>query len=206
MPSVKKKTLKIQATPLKPEASMTASGQAEVLSRPSSSLLADVYKTKEFKNGWANEVRFHVARNLLHLRRYRNMSQIAVGKAMGTSQSAVARIESGQENITLDTLQRLTLAMKGRFQVSIRPQEYQIQERQPWWELIGPRAETPWTIVQVAGKRGTQADEVLIHLERSHGLAIANTLEVGAAGLLAHAETSDGFEGLKKWQRNIEHK
>lgn len=170
---------------------MTASSEAEVLLRSSSSPLAEVYKTEEFKNEWANDIRFHVARNLLHLRRCRNMSQTAVGKAMGTSQSAVARIESAQENITLDTLQRLTIALKGRFQVSISPQEYQIQERRPWWEFIGPTAQNPWSIVRWAGMRGARLDEVLIHLERPHGLAIADTLAAGSAGLLAPAGTSD---------------
>jgi transcriptional regulator with XRE-family HTH domain len=170
---------------------MRASVQAEVLSRSSSSPLTEIYQTEEFKNEWANDVRFHVARHLLHLRRYRNMSQIAVGKAMGTSQSAIARIESAQENITLDTLERLTVALKGRFQVSIFPQEYKTPERRPWWDLIGARRNKPWTVVQMAGKRGAQLDEVLIHLERAHELKIANTLVAGSAGLLAPAETSE---------------
>ena len=120
----------------KPGVSTTASAPAEVLSRPLNSPLAEVYKTEEFKDAWDNDVRFHVARNLLHLRRYRSMTQSAAGKIMGTSQSAIARIETGQENITLDTLQRHTAALNGRFYVSIRPREFQSQPIVPWWEQL----------------------------------------------------------------------
>lgn len=97
------------------------------------SQLAEVYKTKEFVNEWANDPRFHVARNLLYLRRYQKMSQKDVARVIGISRSAVARIESAQEDITLDTLQRLVVALKGRFLVSIAPEEFAPPCR-PWWE------------------------------------------------------------------------
>jgi transcriptional regulator with XRE-family HTH domain len=173
--SAKKRTKRIRATPTKPD----VLPEVVVLSRSSSSPLTEVYKTEEFKNEWANEVRFHVARNLLHLRRYRAMTQVAVGNAMGTSQSAVARIESAQENITLDTLQRLVLALKGRFQVSIHPQEYPLQQRNPWWEATNPATETSWSIFALAGRRGVRTDQVLVGFERSHGLSVANTSVLG---------------------------
>jgi transcriptional regulator with XRE-family HTH domain len=189
--SVRRKTPKTGATPQKPETSIAASGQGEVLSRPSSSPLAEVYQTEEFRNAWANDVRFHVARNFLHLRRYRRMSQDAVGRVMGTSQSAVARIESAQENITLDTLQRLIVALSGRFHISICPQEYPFQQQRPWWEAIRSTTETRWTITGFAGRRGVQTDQVLVGLERFHGLSIANTSALGASSLLVEGKTSE---------------
>jgi transcriptional regulator with XRE-family HTH domain len=167
MRSAKKRTKKTHATPAKPCASLTAYGQAEVVSSSSSSPLADIYKTEEFRNEWANDVRFHVARNVLYLRRYRRMSQSSVALAMETSQSAIARIESAQENITLDTLQRLTVALNGRFSISIPPQEHSPQPTRPWWELI-ESANKPWTVVGVVARRNYQTEQVVVGLERRH--------------------------------------
>jgi len=98
--------------------------------------LAEIYETEQFKNEWANNVRFHVARNILQLRRYRKESQSSVAGKMGTSQSAIARMETGQENITLDTLERLTDSLRGRFYVSIYPQECPFRPIMPWWEWL----------------------------------------------------------------------
>src|ERR1022692_828540 len=93
--SAKKPTKKTQKTRSKPGASMKESSPAEAVSRRSSSPLAEVYKSESFKKSWANDVRFHVAHNLVYLRRYRQVSQSQLGIAIGTSQSAIARIESG---------------------------------------------------------------------------------------------------------------
>ena len=90
--------------PSRPDGLPTGSVPAEVAYGPSNSLLGEVYKTKEFQKEWANDVRFHVARNLLYLRKFRRKSQATVAKAVGTSQSAIARIETAQENATLDTV------------------------------------------------------------------------------------------------------
>ncbi len=165
MPSVKRRTKKTLATPSEPGASLTKYGQADVLSRPSSSQLADAYETDEFLNEWANDVQFHLARNLLHLRRYRRMSQNSVARAMGTSQSAIARIESGQENITLDTLRRLVVALRGRFYVSIPPQESAPRQIRPWWE-VDDSQRSQWMLVGYEARRDRQADQVLLALER----------------------------------------
>jgi transcriptional regulator with XRE-family HTH domain len=143
---------------------MTGSGQGEVLLRSSISPLAELYKTERFKTAWANEVRFHVARNLLHLRRYRRLSQGRVAKAMGTSQSAVARIESGQENITEDTLQRMIGALDGQFYVSIHPRELRCWHERPWWESLGSEKTfgTSWNLKAIASKQSEGMSEILI--------------------------------------------
>ena len=188
--SARKRTKKTQTMPSKPGASPTIYGQGEVLSRPSSSPLAEVYRTKEFRNEWANNVQSHVARNLLHLRRYRRMSQARVGEAMGTSQSAIARIESAQENITLDTLQRLVVALDGRFYVSIVPQEYPAKQELPWWESINSM-DASWNVVRCVTNRSAQADQVLLGLERPRGqyLSAAGTHAGGIVGLLEASTT-----------------
>src|SRR5688572_2342298 len=151
--SASKKTEKTRRMASSPSKSLTQYGPTEVLPRPSNSRLAEVYQTEEFKKAWANDVRFHVARNLLYLRRYSGKSQDAVAQAMGTSQSAVARIESGQENITLDTLQRHIVALDGRFYISIHPQAYRLRPPSPWWETIASPTNTRWHITPVAARR-----------------------------------------------------
>src|SRR5262249_41166339 len=55
---------------------------------------------------------------------------------MKTSQSAIARIETGRENVTADTLERLIGALHGRFYVSIHPQECHVPTMMPWWEWL----------------------------------------------------------------------
>jgi transcriptional regulator with XRE-family HTH domain len=164
-------------------------GQAEVLSRPSSSRLANVYKTDEFLSDWSNDIQFHVARNLLHLRRYRKMSQTSVAQAVGTSQSAIARIESGQENITLDTLRRLVASLKGRFQVSIPPEECAPSWVRPWWEASDSTL-NQWAVISCIGRRTCEADQVIVGLERHHELdRSTSTLPTGTTMLIAESHT-----------------
>jgi transcriptional regulator with XRE-family HTH domain len=155
-------------------------GQAEVLSRPSNSRLADLYKTKDFVQGWENDVPFHIARNVLQLRRYRGLSQSKLAKELGSSQSAIARIESGQENITLDTLQRLIVALRARFHVSISPEEHSSRQTHPWWKLSG--STNPWIIVGSGSCQTSESDRLIIMAERprqdyiTHGGTFPNLL------------------------------
>ncbi len=194
-PSVRNRTPKIQKRPLTPEVLRTGYDQPEVLSRPSNSRLAEVYKTEEFINEWANNVPFHVASNVLHLRRYRRLSQSKLAKEMGTSQSAIARIESGQENITLGTLQRLITSLKGRFHISISPSEYRVSQQRPWWELQ-LHTETPWTLVDCVSRRTTESDQLIIGLERKNEAHETATLTANAARLLPQsAGTSQTARG-----------
>ena len=139
-----------------------------MLSRPSNSRLAETYKTEEFLDEWCNDVQAHVARNLLYLRRYRRMSQASVAKAIGTSQPAIARIESGQENITLDTLRRLIVAMKGRFFISTPPRECAPHQANTWWEVNESTAGS-WCVVGWAVRRSDLKDQAIVGMERAHG-------------------------------------
>jgi transcriptional regulator with XRE-family HTH domain len=117
------------------------------------------------------------------------MSQAEVSKAMGTSQSAVARIESAQENITVDTLQRLIVALNGRFHVSIQPQEYPEQpQKRPWWE-VARRVESGWTVVRIEGLRNSQTDQFIVGLERPHGLYTTSPIALSKAGMLHEGKT-----------------
>lgn len=92
-------------------------------SLPSSSPLASRYDTTEFKLALDNDISAHVAEHALHLRRLREYSQLTVATGMGTSQSKVARIEGGDENITLSTLKKLATALGGRIRFALEPTE-----------------------------------------------------------------------------------
>lgn len=164
---------------------MTGSAPVEVVLRRLSSPLAEVYKTEAFKKEWANDIRFHVAQNLIYLRRYRKVSQAQLGTSIGTSQSAIARIESGQENITLDTLERIANGLDGRFWVSIHPSEHAPAQPRPWWEAIPP---ANWQIMGIAARRTAQTDQLIVGLERNHGIP-SSTLALGSNGLLAESST-----------------
>lgn len=169
MPSARSRIRKTREMLPKPDALPTTYGQGEVVLRSSSSHLADIYGTKEFQDEWANDIKFHVARNALHLRRYRQMSQASVAESMGTSQSALARIESAQENITLDTLSRLVGALRGRCYLSIQPSELASLPKRPWWETATGDDPKPWHLIYVALARRTDADRLLIGLQRGSG-------------------------------------
>ncbi len=91
------------------------------------------------------------------------MSQSELAKAVGTSQSAIARMENGHENITLDTLQRLVDAMGGSFYLSLAPQELIAPYSKPWWQ---PSNSGSWAVRGVICHQGTEWDRMLMGLER----------------------------------------
>ncbi len=45
------------------------------------------------------------------IRKKRNMTQLELAKKAGTTQSVIARIESGNQNISMKTLQKLLFAL-----------------------------------------------------------------------------------------------
>ena len=138
-------------------------GEPVVLSSPSHSLLNSVYSTPEFQLDWDSDIGHHVARNLIHLRQFRGLSQVEVAKAMGTSQPAVARIESGTENVGSDTFRRLIKVLRGRVQVWITPHEEPICRWGHWWEI----SSTTYNLVAFMLQRDGTKERIGIGLERS---------------------------------------
>lgn len=92
------------------------------------------------------------------------MSQSDVAEAMGTSQSAIARMESARENMTLDTVERFVVALDGRFHVSIPPSEHSPQPKRPWWELA---ESSDWACVVWATNQTRRTDQLIIGFQRS---------------------------------------
>ena len=182
--SASKPTKKTLPMPRERDVLPTEYGQEEVVSRSSSSPLVETYKTKQFRNEWANDVRFHVSRNLLHLRRFREMSQSSVARAVGTSQSAIARIESGQENITLDTLERLVDVLDGQFYISIQPKECAPMRPNVWWET---HVLSRWNLVGYAARTVGEQDQLVVALQRGNTTPGQEVIFGGTQGRIGSA-------------------
>ncbi|MFC7459404.1 helix-turn-helix transcriptional regulator [Hydrogenophaga defluvii] len=81
-------------------------------------LLADT-KTRQAYDALADE--FEIARQLIEVRARARMTQGEVAEKMGTTQSVVARLESGKRPPSLRTVQRYAEAVGGRVVVRIEP-------------------------------------------------------------------------------------
>jgi len=79
------------------------------------------------------------------------MSQAEVAGLMHTSQSKVARIEGGDENITLNTLKKLAVGLRGRLRLAIEPMELVFPSVPTWWEAIslGLASQQVWQVHRV---------------------------------------------------------
>jgi len=65
-------------------------------------------RNKNFKEVYEKERhRLEVAYKIFHLREGKCISQKSLADKIGTTQSVIARIEMGQQNLTADTLQKI---------------------------------------------------------------------------------------------------
>jgi transcriptional regulator with XRE-family HTH domain len=81
-------------------------------------------KEPGFKAGYdALESEFALASMLIDARTRAHLSQAEVAERMGTSQSTIARLESGAAKPTLSTLERFAEATGTRVRVSLEPAE-----------------------------------------------------------------------------------
>jgi len=71
----------------------------------------------------ALEEEFDLARQLIRARGAAGMTQEQVAAAMGTTQAAVARLESGRVKPSTRTLQRYAQATGARLKISLQPAE-----------------------------------------------------------------------------------
>lgn len=82
-------------------------------------LLADPETRAEYE---ALAPEFELARELIEARTRARMTQDEVAQRMGTTQSVVARLESGKQPPSLRTVQRYAEAVGGRMVLRIEPQ------------------------------------------------------------------------------------
>lgn len=76
----------------------------------------DAYLQEKLKNPKFKQlydefgIQLEIAYGILQLRKKSKMSQAVLAKKIGTSQSNIARIESGNENVTIELLYRIAKA------------------------------------------------------------------------------------------------
>jgi predicted transcriptional regulator len=63
--------------------------------------------------------RYKIISELIGLRIKKGLTQADVAKKMGTKQSAIARMESGDENLTIDSVQKMSEALGAKVRISI---------------------------------------------------------------------------------------
>jgi len=87
-------------------------------------LLAEELKDPEFKREYdALEDEFTLAREIVALRKDRHLTQKELAEKIGTSQPAIARLESGNyKNISLSFLRRVAKALNAVPEVHLRPE------------------------------------------------------------------------------------
>lgn len=71
-------------------------------------ILAEKLKNPEFKRQYDEYGKqLEIAYQILQLRKKKKMTQAELAKKIGTKQSNVARMEAGNQNFTIDILQRI---------------------------------------------------------------------------------------------------
>ncbi len=80
--------------------------------------LAEKLKNPKFKK-YYNEYgkQLEIAYQILKLRKQTGISQVELAKKLGTKQSDIARMETGQQNFTTDTLQKIASAFKRNLKI-----------------------------------------------------------------------------------------
>ena len=83
----------------------------------------DLYLQKLLKDPEAKKYydevgkQLEIAYKILQLRKQQGMSQSALAKKIGTTQSNVARLEAGNQNFTTSTLQKIAKVFKRDLQI-----------------------------------------------------------------------------------------
>ena len=87
-------------------------------------------KEPGFKEGYeALEEEFSVASLLIEARTRSHLTQAELAERMGTSQSTIARLESGKAKPTLSTLRKLAKATGTQLKITLEPKARSKKER-----------------------------------------------------------------------------
>jgi|GEM_PF-1447047 len=75
-------------------------------------------KTKEFKRGYDEEsARIALAKRIREEREKKKLTQVAVAQKAAMPQSVIARLESGEHAVSVETLTRVATALGKRVQL-----------------------------------------------------------------------------------------
>jgi ribosome-binding protein aMBF1 (putative translation factor) len=82
--------------------------------------LADKLKDAKFRKHYQTyDQQLKVAYQILKMRKKRKLSQAALAKKLGTRQSDIARMESGQQNFTTAMLEKICHALGCRLKIEL---------------------------------------------------------------------------------------
>ena len=82
-------------------------------------ILKKELKNPEFKKHYNESGKqLEIAYQILKLRKQRKISQAQLAKKIGTKQSNIARIEAGQQNFSIDTLEKIAEALNCELKVN----------------------------------------------------------------------------------------
>lgn len=80
--------------------------------------LAQQMKNRAFKKAYEEEGRrLEIAYQILQLRNKQKLSQKALADKLDTTQSVIARMEAGQQNFSIDTLEKIASAFKRELKI-----------------------------------------------------------------------------------------
>ena len=80
--------------------------------------LAHQMKNKVFRRAYEEESqRLEIAYKMLQLRKQQKLSQKELAKKLETTQSVIARMETGQQNFTTNTLQKIASVFKRELKI-----------------------------------------------------------------------------------------
>lgn len=78
----------------------------------------------EFRAAWhETELEYQVARQIVALRLKRGLTQKELARRVGTTQSTIARIESGSQNLSLRTITKLAKALGATVRLDLQPHD-----------------------------------------------------------------------------------
>jgi len=83
--------------------------------------LAEELKNKRFKKLFDEYGRqLEISYQILQLRKKKNMSQALLAKKIGTTQSNIARLENGQQNFTVNFLDKVATALDTSLEINFK--------------------------------------------------------------------------------------
>jgi transcriptional regulator with XRE-family HTH domain len=82
--------------------------------------LAEQMQSPEFRRAYA---KYELAQQIVRLRVTRGLTQAQVAERVGTTQSSIARLESGSREPSLSFLRRVVSALGGRLEIQISADE-----------------------------------------------------------------------------------
>ncbi|MBE3588699.1 MAG: helix-turn-helix transcriptional regulator [Thermoanaerobacteraceae bacterium] len=84
-------------------------------------LLAEELRDPQFKKAWDElELEYRISGLLIKLRNEAGLTQAELAEKIGTTQSAIARMESGKVIPKLDSLARIAMACGKRLEISVK--------------------------------------------------------------------------------------